>query len=444
MKPRRLTEPSPAGRASAGQTLVLFALLLPVLAGITGLALDAGHLYFQRRHLQAVADAAALTGAQVANFNVDTPAIRADGAAQARANARTNGLADGEITVNLPPSAAAGVYAGKADYIEVVVTRSVPHAFMGLFGQWSTTLQARAVARCVKPGYGDPAVLALSDDAGAITFNGGGSSAVRIDGDIISNGGIDPNGAASHFQIDGAAYAMSQPAATNLTTTNGSYGTDSNVALLPVPDPVEQGEYAQPPTVSWPNFAGLSNGTATVCRDRAGVEVCDTDSGNVTVGSNERAVFTPGKYNTLRIQGDATLLPGIYSVESLDLGAGGTLTDLGLGVLLHVRGPAGLEVDVSGGAEFTLTAISSNTWMNIVLYVEYGDVDMTGNGNRELNGSVYAPAGNVAIAGDGGDAIVNGQVIANTVEFSGNGPAVNYASAGSKPTFGPILVNTPD
>ena len=201
LRPRRI-----AGRArAAGQALVLFALLAPVLAGVAGLALDGGHLYFQRRALQSVADAAALTGAQVANFNADSPRILPDGAAQARANAAANGAAAGEVTVNLPPSAGTP-WAGRPDYIEVIVTRAVPNHFMGLFGLHTTTVSARAVARCYKPGYGQPAILALSDDEDAITFNGGGSSAVRVVGDIVSNGGIDPNGNAEHFQIDGAGW----------------------------------------------------------------------------------------------------------------------------------------------------------------------------------------------------------------------------------------------
>ena len=70
----------------------------------------------------------------------------------------------------------------------------------------------------------------------------------------------------------------------------------------------------------------------------------------------------------------AEFASGIYSFTSLDLGAGAHLTDNGDGVLVHIRGAGGLRADVSGGAEFTLTAYPGNTWMNIVLYVPDGDV----------------------------------------------------------------------
>ncbi len=52
------------GRRSEGQTLVLFALILTVLIGFSALVVDIGFKFSSERHLQAVADAAALAGAQ--------------------------------------------------------------------------------------------------------------------------------------------------------------------------------------------------------------------------------------------------------------------------------------------------------------------------------------------------------------------------------------------
>jgi putative Flp pilus-assembly TadE/G-like protein len=444
------------GRAPAeGQALVLFALLFPVLAGIAGLALDGGNLYFQRRALQSIADAAAITGAQVANFNADAPQILPDGVNQARLNAVANGAVVGEITVNLPPSAGTA-WAGRPDYIEVIITRPVPNAFMGLFGQHTSTVSARAVARCNKPGYGEPAILALSDDPDAITFNGGGSSAVRVVGDIVSNGGIDPNGNASHFQIDGAAYALTQPAPANLTTTNGIYGSTSGTPLLPVADPIAQGANAVPPTVVWPDWAALPTGSVRICddtwppasgstcNDGTSVDTRSGSSGSITTGSGKYAIFTPGSYHNVTIKGHARFKSGVYSFGTLDLGANGDLTDNGAGVLIRVTSASSSAANVGGGIEFHLSALQPNTWMDIVLYAPNGGVDVNGNGERQLDGSVYAPNGPVEIAGSAGHATVNGQIIADTVNFSGNGPAVNYIGPSGAGTFGPILVNTPD
>jgi Flp pilus assembly protein TadG len=50
-------------RSERGQTLVLVALLMPVLLGMVGVVLDVGHAYSVQRKLQASADSAALAGA---------------------------------------------------------------------------------------------------------------------------------------------------------------------------------------------------------------------------------------------------------------------------------------------------------------------------------------------------------------------------------------------
>jgi len=58
-----------ARKGGPGQTLVLFALLLVGLLAVTGLVLDGGNLYLQRRAMQNAADAAALAGARVLALN---------------------------------------------------------------------------------------------------------------------------------------------------------------------------------------------------------------------------------------------------------------------------------------------------------------------------------------------------------------------------------------
>ena len=47
-----------------GQSIIIVALAMVVLLGFTAVAVDAGYLFFQRRHLQNTADAAALAGAR--------------------------------------------------------------------------------------------------------------------------------------------------------------------------------------------------------------------------------------------------------------------------------------------------------------------------------------------------------------------------------------------
>ena len=50
-------------RRSRGQATISLVITLPLFLAVGGLALDAGHVFAQRAHLQAIADAAARAGA---------------------------------------------------------------------------------------------------------------------------------------------------------------------------------------------------------------------------------------------------------------------------------------------------------------------------------------------------------------------------------------------
>ena len=56
--------PRPPFGREAGQVLILFTLLLPILLGMAGLVVDVGNAFAERRSLQKAADAAALAAAQ--------------------------------------------------------------------------------------------------------------------------------------------------------------------------------------------------------------------------------------------------------------------------------------------------------------------------------------------------------------------------------------------
>src|SRR5579864_4379481 len=81
-----------------GQTLILVAMLLVVLTGMTGLAVDVGFYRYQQRLQQSAADSAALAGA------AELATSSASATAAAKADAATNGFQDGSngvtVTVN--------------------------------------------------------------------------------------------------------------------------------------------------------------------------------------------------------------------------------------------------------------------------------------------------------------------------------------------------------
>ena len=106
-------------RGERGQTLIMVAAMLPVLLGVTGLAVDVGMLYHHKRRMQTAADAAAIAGAHEMLRNRVTQIVPS-GRAQSGTNGFTHG---GDITVNVYHPPITGYYVGNNRYVEATVQR---------------------------------------------------------------------------------------------------------------------------------------------------------------------------------------------------------------------------------------------------------------------------------------------------------------------------------
>src|SRR5437764_11777902 len=102
----RIAISSRVGRKRSGKIVVLFALILPVLLGMTGLVIDGGMLLAAHRQARNAADAAALAAA--------LDLLNGKSLATAQATATTfvhsyNNLSKATVTTRLPTS---GPYSG--------------------------------------------------------------------------------------------------------------------------------------------------------------------------------------------------------------------------------------------------------------------------------------------------------------------------------------------
>lgn len=408
-----------------GQALILFALVLPVLVAISGLVIDAGHLYFERRHLQSIADAAAIAGAQKVNFDTTNPAIiddadltgNNDGEEQAITNALANGavggtdefvtvdigggvmvtgMHSGEASAFVPPvTAPYSGYARPNAHIEVMVERRVDHWFMYYLGMRDTTIRARAVARGYTHFSRNPALLAL--DVGnetAIVFDGGGSTFL-INGDIVSYGGIKANGVDDNFDINGQAIAYGSVAA-GVDATGGSFGIDTGAifteALDPVLECLDRGQCTMP---AWPTSPP---GCASVVK--AGVAQPSKCGSPITIDTDEVATFSEGTYGLIEVKGNGRVIfePGRYVItDRLDVGSQATAS--GNGVEMMFTGACWV-INITGGANLDFSAPTGSTFMNIVFFAPYGSIDLNGttcptcgpyDGTRTIKGTIYAP-----------------------------------------------------
>jgi Flp pilus assembly protein TadG len=135
-----------------GQSLAFVVVLLPVLLGIGGFAVDAGNVYVNKTNAQRTADSAALAGAQTVLTNSTT------GTNDAKTYATSNGDANATVTFSTTTRA--------HDTITVTSTKVVPTTFLGMLHITSGTVTATAKAQAGPAGtaYG---VLpwAVNDDS---------------------------------------------------------------------------------------------------------------------------------------------------------------------------------------------------------------------------------------------------------------------------------------
>src|SRR4029077_1019720 len=195
-----------------GQAIVLVALMILVLFGFVGLAIDSGRAYLDRRHLQAAADAAALAAAYT-YMNTTNYAQSEQMAAQTYASNEAlygsiscSGLgtlaADctfgdpwgQQLNIAVTNRAIAGVS------FAVTVTHSMPVALMQVLGSGETiNVSAAATAVARRAGTNGAAIQTLSpsgcggNGGQSLTFQG--SSQTFVTGDIWSNGSIFDNSA---------------------------------------------------------------------------------------------------------------------------------------------------------------------------------------------------------------------------------------------------------
>jgi Flp pilus assembly protein TadG len=155
-----------AGRSrQRGAVAIIVGLMLAVLVGFIGLAVDGGHLYLTKTELQNSADACALA----ASYELTgSPAIPAAAFPRAEAAGRTigrqnkvdfqaSGITDGDMVVAFSTSLAAGgswVGAGAASpaskYVRCTLTRGgIAPYFMGLLGFGAQTVSSLATASLV-------------------------------------------------------------------------------------------------------------------------------------------------------------------------------------------------------------------------------------------------------------------------------------------------------
>ncbi|HET7339183.1 MAG TPA: pilus assembly protein TadG-related protein [Candidatus Dormibacteraeota bacterium] len=355
-------------RSQSGQSIVLVGLMIVVLFGFVGLAMDGGRGYLDRRGMQAAVDGASLAAAY--NYMNNSSYDQAEVAATTEyaQNQRLYGTPTCNGYGSLSVTCSFGDSTNQVLTITVVnrsiagvtftatATHSIPVTMMQVVGAGPTmSIGATATAVARRAGTFGAAIQTLSPgtcNGGTASLSFTGTSTTLVTGDVWSNGSIvdsgTPGGSVTGNVTDVCPGMPPLPLTSPKWTVSGTEGNGFNN-----PDP----DYALPPLNStsqtWNATSGSSESPGTYASDpklaggagcyflRGGVydfsagftqnggfisnEIRPPDEPNMSVAGvpNVTTVATayPGNQNTLSVNA----LPGpVPSGSILDVGMGAT------------------------------------------------------------------------------------------------------------------------
>ena len=372
-------------KSQRGQTLVIIAIASVALLGMSGLAIDGGILFADRRHAQNAADAAAFAGAfEVLQGN--TPY------AAAYSRAADNEFNDNETTnwvdVYWPPIS--GPYAGNNQYVQTQIVSNVDSVFAHFVygGQLQNTVNAiaRAKPATVEPLLMGNAIVGLAETGCAVVWSHGNNN-TNIDGGGIHVNSDHPDCA---FKASGSnVLNVSHP-----ISVVGGFEIAGTASVSPLPDSGADGlvkPYIEPPTCS----------TNAVRDDGAGT-------------------FTPGYTDNFSFHGGTwDLDSGIYCIDGGFNINSGTVFN-GSDVLFYIMSG---DVTWNGGAEIHVDAMNDGEFAGLLIYQALGNTSMAtinGSSDSTFTGTMFFPDAEVQINGGGGADGFHSQVIGDTVDMSGS------------------------
>lgn len=401
----------------------MFAAAMIVILGFAAMAVDIGFLLAERRGVQNAADAAAMAAARHIARGNDAASAEVVGYDYAELNGFSDG---GDTSISLSVD---------SDEVAASVEHEVTSFFLRAFytGSWSVSASATAM---IVPDPGPFAMIALGDDPSCNPANSGirfsglgpGAGAEILGGGIGSNSCIRVDGSPPSIFVDGNVEAQESiiDSQSSIQQPEGMFASGN---MNQISDPFEG---IDPPPC--------------------------TGAGNV-FPMGDRAVLTPGSFNSVVQAREIYLTPGVYCFQrrvhvqgggiiqsvdvEIDLSSPGDLEDVfdeidseptqaNGGVLVYFTGNNGY-LQLSGGSRVMLrsagflgaplTGCGQPCDEDFVIWMsEPGCQDFQTNGNveNELVGLIYAPCSEVGLGGTSGSVVLTGMVVADSIEIFGN------------------------
>jgi hypothetical protein len=378
-------------RDSRGVSIATLALMMPVLIGFTGLAMDAGVWQINKRNLQGAADQAAFSAAVAASHGASTQ----QAITQAKAVLAGQGLIDGTagLTIAVRNPAQSGNFAANTRAWEVAVTKNQSLSFASMILDSAPALGVRAVAlQGVTTTI--PGASQTQPGAGCIlTLDTAAQYATEI-----TNNGSSSNTACEIYTNSNHAKAL---------------GCYNNCSILGNTSTV--GGYFKQGTMSGTNKTNqtaIANPYGSVAAPTATEmgTVCANSNTVVTAGSAATKTIGPGRYCKGINYGGAgkTLImtAGTYYIETIFM--------VGNGATLNATASPGVTIVIVGNycigdtnntcqhpdegignvANINITAPTTGPMAGVAMYFSsttYRQHNFANTANLHIQGVLYAP-----------------------------------------------------
>jgi Flp pilus assembly protein TadG len=403
-------------------SILAYAAVLPVLAGVLAIGVETGELYRTKRQMQSAADDAALAGTIDSLAGATPSTIAADARYEAQRNGFTNGSGTVGVAVNVPPSSGPNV--GTANAVEVIVSKTQSLSFAGVLNSWlghagnGYTITARSVAarttttstqtttttQTTTNSVGCLVALTPNNEQGISmsSFNNyTGDCAIMSNGTATGTGGNASIGISNfnNFTLSGT---------NGLIWTRGTLSATSYNNMVPAPsaamtnqstsivDPYASLATPSPGTCTYTNYQEPNGNNLTL--------LPGTYCGGLSVVNKSNIYFTAGTYfisnGDLIIRSDNNV-----SCSNCTSGAGVTfiLTQTS-GNNANIGG-----VSITSENNVTLNAPNSGTYKGVLFYqdrrVAVGTMNSTSKifalsslNNATLSGAIYFPNNLISIS----------------------------------------------
>ena len=406
-----------------GQILIILALAMVAIIGITALAVDGGMIYNERRTDQSTTDSAALAGAGAAaqtlkditveeqltiagspNWCGNSATLADDATAAALQAAVDSALVDDVILAQQDLSnrhgvqifcCAPGISGCSNNYyldVKVMVTTEMETFFAKLLSRDTLTTVVESTAR-VYPKRSFAFGLGLvtvspdcSNNIGGMTFEGGSSVVVK-DAGVFSN---------SCIKAD----------ANNITVES----TGTGAGIWYVPDYMHDGSYVECKGCSTANMTPAPQ-PAEAPLDDIILDPPNCDLSQPFEDAAGSGTLSPGNYNDIESNGDLLLEPGLYCLKGGFENTKGNV--VGNNITLYFLNSTTVKLNnnfnekkIEDSYGLTLTAASGDDFgdpaavRGVLMYFDKpSTIQINGGSNNEISGTIYAPTSDITLNG---------------------------------------------